>query len=177
MGVELAHMWGVPTLAGSFGTGAHALGWEAGMGGGKTSLLCALCGAETGSGMGLVRGSTLLYPEALVLDAELYQSVQNDAAELNTSSNYLALDVIQNVGPRGHYLRERHTREHFRKLDFSEVLRIPDQGGSYRDPFQVAREKTDWILENHNPEPMSELQQRELSRILEAAEKELGRKE
>jgi len=177
MGVELAHMWGVPTLAGSFGTGAHALGWEAGMGGGKTSLLCALCGAETGSGMGLVRGSTLLYPEALVLDAELYQSVQNDAAELNTSSNYLALDVIQAVGPRGHYLRERHTREHFRRLDFSEVLRISDQGGSYRDPFQVAREKTDWILENHHPEPLSDNQQKELTKIIQAAEKELSDKE
>jgi len=134
MGVELAHMWGVPTLAGTFGSGAHYLGWEAGMEAGKTSLLCALCGGETGSGMGLLRGSTLLYPEALVLDAELYHSVRADAAELNTSSDHLALDVIQAVGPRGHYLRERHTREHFRKLDFSEVLRVPDQGGSYRDP-------------------------------------------
>ncbi len=125
MGVELAHMWGVPTLAGTFGSGAHGLGWEHGMGGGNTSLLCALCGAETGSGMGLLRGSTLLYPEALVLDAELYYSVRENAAKLDTSPNYMALDVIQNVGPRGHYLRERHTREYFRKLGFSEVVNIP----------------------------------------------------
>jgi trimethylamine--corrinoid protein Co-methyltransferase len=177
MGVELAHMWGVPTLAGTFGSGAHSLGWEAGMGGGKTSLLCALCGAETGSGMGLLRGSTLLHPEALVLDAELYYSVRADAAELNTDPDNLALDVIQKVGPRGHYLKERHTREHFRKLDFSEVLYIPDQGGSYRDPFQVAREKTDWILENHHPEPLSEEQQTELTKIIKAAEKELTEEE
>jgi len=106
IGVELAHMWGVPTLAGSFGSGAHGLGWEHGMGGGTTSLLCALCGAETGSGMGLLRGSTLLYPEALVLDAELYNSVQENAAKLDTSPDFMALDVIRAVGPRGHYLRE-----------------------------------------------------------------------
>jgi len=174
IGVELAHMWGVPTLAGSFGSGAHGLGWEFGMGGGTTSFLCALCGAETGSGMGLLRGSTLLYPEALVLDAELYYSVQENAAKLDTSPDYMALDVIQAVGPRGHYLRERHTREYFRKLGFSEVVHIPDTGGSYRDPLDVAREKTDWILKNHYPEPLSEQQQTELSRIVAAAEKELS---
>jgi trimethylamine--corrinoid protein Co-methyltransferase len=174
IGVELAHMWGVPTLAGTFGSGAHALGWESGMGGGKASLLCALCGAETGSGMGLLRGSTLLIPEGLVLDAELYDSVRVNAAELNTESDYLALDVIKAVGPRGHYLRERHTREYFRKLGFSEIMYIPDKEATYRDPFQVAREKTDWILKNHHPEPLSDAQQLELTRILQAAEEELG---
>jgi trimethylamine--corrinoid protein Co-methyltransferase len=173
IGVELSHMWGVPTLAGTFGSGSHSLGWETGMGGGKTSLLCALCGAETGSGMGLVRGSTLLFPEALVLDRELYHSVRNDAAGLNTNPDHMALDVIQAVGPRGHYLREKHTREYFHKLEFSEVLRIPDKNGEYRDPFEVAQERTNWILENHHPEPLSEIQQNELTRIIEAAEREL----
>ena len=175
IGVELAHMWGVPTLAGTFGSGSHWMGWETGMGGGKTSFLCALCGAETGSGMGLIRGSTLLYPEALVLDRELYHSARNDAAELNISPDYMALDVIQTVGPRGHFLKEKHTRNHFRKLEFSEVLRIPAQDGGYRDPFEVAREKTDWILENHHPEPLSENQQSELTRIIKVAERELSR--
>ncbi len=177
IGVELAHMWGVPTLAGTFGSGAQDLGWEHSMGGGKTSLLCALCGAETGSGMGLLRGSTLLVPEALVLDAELYHAVQADLAELNTSPGYMALDVIDAVGPRGHFLRERHTREHFRKLGFSEVQHVPTKDGKYRDVFEVAREKTDWILENHHPEPLSDEQQKELSKIVKAAEKELKEKE
>jgi trimethylamine--corrinoid protein Co-methyltransferase len=177
IGVELSHMWGVPTLAGTFGSGSHSLGWETGMGGGTTSLLCALCGAETGSGMGLVRGSTLLYPEALVLDRELYHSVRNDAAGLNTSPDQMALDVIQAIGPRGHYLREKHTREYFHKLEFSDVLRIPDKNGEYREPFEVARERTDWILENHHPEPLSEKKQSELTRIVQAAERELSQED
>jgi trimethylamine--corrinoid protein Co-methyltransferase len=155
IGVELAHMWGVPTLAGMLGSDAHGLGWQSGMGGGTTALLCALCGAETGSGMGLLRGSTLLYPEALVLDRERYYSALHAAAGLDTSSGQMALDVIQRVGPRGHFLREKHTRNHFRKLSFSEVVNVPDTGGSYRDPLKVAKERTDWILENHHPEPLS----------------------
>ncbi len=173
MGVELAHMWGVPTLAGTFGWDATYPGWEASMSGGKTSLLCALCGAETGSGMGLLQGSTLLYPETLVLDSELYHSVRINAAELNTSPDYMALDVIQAVGPRGHYLKERHTRDYFRKLEFSELVHVYDNAGGYRDPVELAREKTDWILENHHPEPLSEIQKTELNRILQAADKEL----
>jgi trimethylamine--corrinoid protein Co-methyltransferase len=177
MGVELAHMWGVPTLAGTFGSGASYPGWEFSMSGGKPSLLCALCGAETGSGMGLLRGSTLLYPEALVLDAELYHNVRAEVAGLDTSRGEMALDVIQTVGPRGHYLGQPHTRDYMHKLDFSEVVLIPQQDGGYRDPLEVAREQTDWILENHHPEPLSEKQQIELSRILETAEDELSRKE
>jgi trimethylamine--corrinoid protein Co-methyltransferase len=173
MGVELAHMWGVPTLAGTFGMDATYPGWEAGMGGGRASLLCALCGAETGSGMGLLQGSTLLYPENLVLDAELYHSVRTNAAQLNTGTNYMALDVIQAVGPRGYYLKERHTRDYFRKLDFSDIVHVYDSAGGYRDPLEVAREKTDWILQNHHPEPLSEAKQSELKRILQAADREL----
>jgi trimethylamine--corrinoid protein Co-methyltransferase len=175
IGVELAHMWGVPTLAGMGGSDAHGLGWESGMGGGKSSLLSALCGAETGSGMGLLQGSTLLYPEALFLERELYHSVRDAVAGLDTSPGQMALDVIQTVGPRGHFLRERHTRDYFRKLSFSEVVHVADIGGSYRDPLEVAKEKTDWILENHHPKPLDEAQQTEFKRILQAAERELGR--
>jgi trimethylamine--corrinoid protein Co-methyltransferase len=170
-------MWGVPTLAGTFGGDARYPGWEIGLGAGKTSLLCALCGAETGSGMGLLQGSTLLYPEALILDVELYQSARADAAELDTSPDHLALDVIQAVGPRGHYLGQRHTRDYMRKLDYSEIFNVSQSDGGYRDPLEVAIEKTDWILENHHPEPLSESQQTELTRILETAENELSQKD
>ncbi|MCP4629951.1 MAG: hypothetical protein GY850_41555, partial [bacterium] len=69
--------------------------------------------------------------------------------------------------------KERHTREYFRKLDFSEVMYVADTGGSYRDPLEVAKERTDWILENHHPEPLDEAQQEEFKRILQAAEREL----
>jgi trimethylamine:corrinoid methyltransferase-like protein len=84
------------------------------------------------------------------------------------------LDVIHAVGPRGHYLRERHTRDYFHKMDLSEVVHVPDQDGSYRDPFDMARQKTDWILESHHPEPLSESQRAELASILESAENELS---
>ncbi len=177
IGVELAHMWGVPTLAGTYGSGAQSLGWESALHGGMASLLCALCGAETGSGMGLLDGSTILVPEALVLDAEQYFGIKENLEELNTAPEYMALDVIDAVGPRGHFLRERHTREFFRKLDFSDVMQVPAEEGKYREPLEVAREKTGWILENHHPEPLSDNQQDELKKIILIAENELTGRE
>jgi trimethylamine--corrinoid protein Co-methyltransferase len=174
VGVELAHMWGVPTLAGTFGGDAPQPGWEAATSGGVDLLLCALCGAETGNGLGLLKGSTLLYPEALVLDTDIYHHVRMDAAGLDTSREALALDVIKQVGPRGHFLRHRHTRDHVRQLEFSDLTAQPRKGGGYRDPLDVAREKTEWILAHHHPEPLEEAQQPELTRILEAADRELG---
>jgi hypothetical protein len=49
-----------------------------------------------------------------------------------------------------------------------------DAEGKYRDPLEVARERVKWILDNHQPEPLEEAQQAELTKILTAADKELG---
>lgn len=173
VGVELAHMWNVPTLAGVFGTDGRTPGWQTAAEAAAGLVLCALCGAETGSGLGLVESCNLLYPEALVLDSDIYQRVRFDVAGLATDRDALALDVIKAVGPRGHYLAQRHTREHMRRRHFSDLVAQVAEGGGYRDPLDVAREKTDWILQNHWPEALSEEQQHELTRIVAAAESEL----
>jgi trimethylamine--corrinoid protein Co-methyltransferase len=174
VGVELAHMWGVPTLIGAFGGDAIALGWESAKWVGASLTLCALLGAETGSGMGLLEGSTVLYPEAVVLDTDIYHHIRIAAAGLDTSAEALGLDVIKAVGPRGHFLGQKHTRAQLRQREFSDVTNQRAADGSYRDPVEVAREKTDWILANHQPEPLSDSQQAELKRILAAAERELA---
>jgi trimethylamine--corrinoid protein Co-methyltransferase len=174
VGVELAHAWGVPTLAGLFGTDAQMPGWQSAGEAAACLLLCALCGAETGSGLGLLESCTLLVPEAVVLDTDIYHRVRIDAAGLDTSREALALDVIKQVGPRGHFLRQRHTRDHMRKRQFSDLTAQLEEGGGYRDPIQVAREKVEWILEHHHPQPLEDAQQAELKRIIQAAERELG---
>jgi trimethylamine--corrinoid protein Co-methyltransferase len=174
VGVELAHMWGVPTLAAVFGPDAEEPGWESAKASASNLLMCALCGAETGSGMGLLAGCTVLYPEELVLDTDIYHQIRINAAGLDTSREEMALDIIKQVGPRGHYLSQRHTRSNMRQRRFSDITRQPGPDGSIRDPIEVAREKTDWILEHHHPEPLAGVQLAEMDRILQAAERELG---
>ncbi len=170
--VELAHYWGVPALAGIVATDAPAPGWQSGAEAVSCLLLCALCGAETGSGLGLLAGSTLLYPEALILDTDIYHRVRMDAAGLDTSREAMALDVIRAVGPRGHYLAQQHTRAHLRRRQFSPLTAQPGGGGAYRDPIEVAREQVEWILSNHVPEPLDMARQAEIARLLAAADRE-----
>lgn len=171
-GVELAHMWGVPTLA-AVGTSADESGWASALGMGANMLMVALCGADTASGIGLRETCTLLTKEALVLDAEIYDMARVEANGMDTSQGAFALDMIKSVGPRGNFLMEKETRQHIRNLEYSELTtQINDQGG-YRDPIDVAVEKTEWILENHHPTLLSEAQQSELKQILAAAEREL----
>ena len=173
IGTELAHMWGVPTLAG-IGTTAPTLDWESALGVAASILMCALCGAETASGLGLREVCTLLYPEALLLDNEAYETARFYASGFEFDPEDFALDVIKAVGPRGHFLAQKHTRKQMRRWEFSELMHQPKPGGGYRDPVEVAREKTEWILKNHHPQPLEEAKQAELKRILQAAERELG---
>jgi trimethylamine--corrinoid protein Co-methyltransferase len=107
------------------------------------------------------------------LDTDVYHSVRLNAAGLDTSREALALDVIKAVGPRGHFLGQKHTRTHMRQRQFSDLVAQHQEGGGYRDPVEVAREKASWILENHHPEPLEDARRVELQRILQAAEREL----
>ena len=172
VGVELAHNWGVPTLAG-VGTSANVSGWSSAVGIKATMLAVALCGADTASGIGLRETCTLLTKEALVLDAEMVEMTRIDARGVDTSQEALSLDMIKAVGPRGNFLKEKHTRTQVRELDYSELSHQTNREGGYRDPIQVARDKTAWILENHHPKPLEEEKQQELKLILAAAEREL----
>lgn len=166
IGVEMAHNWGVPTLAGVFATDGQVPGWQSAGDGTSSLLLCALAGADMGSGLGLLESCTLLYPEEILLDSDIYHRVRIEAAGLDTSADALALDIIKEVGPRGQFLRHRHTRENLRRRVFSDLTAQPAPGGNHRDPVAVAREKVDWILANHHPEPLRDDQIKELSRIL-----------
>lgn len=172
IGVELAHQWGVPSLAGVYGTDAPSPGWQAAEESATALMLCVLAGAETGSGMGLLDACTLLYPEQLVLDSDIYQRVRYDAEGVDTRPEALALEVIKEVGPRGQFLRHRHTRDNLRRRVYSDLTGQASPAGGFRDPLEVAREKAEGLLKYHQPEPLPEIQRKELKRILSLAERE-----
>jgi trimethylamine--corrinoid protein Co-methyltransferase len=177
IGVEMAHHWGVPTLAGVFATDGQFPGWQTAGDAESSLMLCALAGAETGAGLGLVESCKLLYPEELILDSDIYHRIRMEAAGIDTRREALALNVIKAVGPRSHYLGQRHTRDHMRKRVLSDVANQSSPSGGMRDPIEVAREKAEWILNNHHPQALEPNQQKELTRILAGADRETGGRE
>jgi trimethylamine--corrinoid protein Co-methyltransferase len=173
--VEMAHHWGLPSFGGAFGTESAEVGtWQAAADVARDPLLVAMAGAEWVTGIGLNRSFTLLHPEAIILDDDLYHRARYAMMRVEISSETLALDVIQSVGPGGHFLAQKHTRKHMRAVMKPAITQQMDQDGNYRDPLEVAREQVLWILNNYQPEPLEEAKKAELTRILSAADKELG---
>jgi trimethylamine--corrinoid protein Co-methyltransferase len=172
--VEMAHHWGVPSLAACFGTDSAVAGtWLAASDVALDPLLGGLSGAELVTGMGLDRTYTLMYPEGIFLDNELYQRARYSLMAMGIDDETLALDVIAAVGPGGHYLAEEHTRRHM-KTSLVRGLEHDLAGGRFRDPLEVAREKAASVRANHHPEPLEAAKAVELTRILEAARAAIG---
>lgn len=172
--VEMAHHWGMSSLGACYGTDAHEPGtWQGAAEVALDPFLAGLVGAEIVTGMGLSETYTLLYPEQIILDDDLYQRARYQLMNLDVNKETLALDTVHAVGPGGHYLGQRHTRNHMRESLVRGVVHQLGADGKYRDARQVAIEKADWIRKNHQPEPLEATKQAELMRILAAADKEL----
>jgi trimethylamine--corrinoid protein Co-methyltransferase len=172
--IDMAHRWGVSTLGGAYGTESQTPGtWQSVAEVALDPLLVGLSGSELVTGMGLVATYMVLYPESIILDADLYHRARYALMEVEVNAETLALDVINAVGPRGHFLAQKHTRKHMRNAVKMPLTYEKKPDGGYRDPVEVAREKADWILKNYQPAPLEEGKQKELSRILRAADKEI----
>jgi trimethylamine--corrinoid protein Co-methyltransferase len=173
--VDMAHHWGMPSFGGAFGTESEEPGtWRAAADVAMDPLLISLAGVEWVTGIGLNRSFTLLYPEAIIMDDELYHRARYALMAMDVSDETLALDVIQKVGPGGHYLAQKHTRKHMRTAMKPGLGHQTDAEGKYRDPLEVSRERVRWILDNYQPEPLEKAEQAELAKILTAADEEIG---
>lgn len=174
--IDMAHYWKMPVLGGCYGTDSKAAGtWQAAAEVALDPFTVALAGAETVTGIGLADTYTLLYPEAIILDADIYHRARYQLAMMEVSPETLAVDVIEAVGPGGHFLGQKHTRQYMRDAMKRAITHEVDANGKYRDPVEAARDQVNWILENYHPEPLENSKQAELNRILKAADKELNR--
>jgi trimethylamine--corrinoid protein Co-methyltransferase len=176
--VQLAHAWNVPSLGGgSTSSDAKDIGWESGTDGGFGSAFIALSGGEVCGYLGMLGSSMILYPEQIILEHETCLHALELFQEYEFNEQAMALDVIAKVGPGGHYLREKHTRQHIRDFRYSPFLWHKDEQGNPSPPRDVALEEFKRINETHQPEPLPERVLKELDQILAAADrtaKDLG---
>jgi trimethylamine--corrinoid protein Co-methyltransferase len=175
--VQLAHDWGVPVLAGAFGMdAAEPATWELGRDSVYTALMVPLAGADMITGGGMLKASTLLVPEQLIYDDEIYHTHRVLLEGVETTAEALAVDVIRAVGPRGHFLGQKHTRRHLRDIWIPALThpRPSAPGQSQPDIQRRAKAELDRILAEHEPAPLARAAQDELRAILEAAQQDLG---
>jgi trimethylamine--corrinoid protein Co-methyltransferase len=169
----LADFYDVPLSMGSFATGAKEPDWQAGIENSLSTLMAALVMSDMLLGVGLLHGSRIWSYEQLLMDCEILDIVHEMMKGIDVNSETLALEVIDAVGPAGHFLAQTHTRDHMRRRWVPTLMdRRPysvweqDRSGAR----EWAREKAQHILHSHHPAPLDPALDRELSRIIEATQ-------
>jgi len=173
--VDLVHHLGLPSQHGcGGGTDTESPGtWTEAAEVASSLTMAARSGSELVVGLGLTDNGRLWTAEDLLLDDQLYHQARYSVMGVALGDEEFALDVIDAVGPGGHFLAQAHTRQHMRETFVRGLTCEPDPGGGYRPPLEVARERARDIVEHYEPEPLDEAKAAALRRILAAADAEL----
>ena len=169
---RLGHAWGVPHLCGPSVSGDEAnIGWGFGSRAGIGAALLSGTEAEISGDLGgLLDSYTVLEPHFIVLQHELVMTARRMLEELPGDAD-LALDVIRDVGPRGHYLAHAHTRAHVRGFP----LPLRRRGAGKASAEEAARAEFARLAREHEPAPLPADVLAELDRILADAERDAER--
>jgi trimethylamine--corrinoid protein Co-methyltransferase len=121
---QLGHYYNLPVMCCSGSNDDNEPGgWLAGKEYTVDAFSAALTGAELVSSMGLLENYTLLYPEKIIFDNEIFYSVKALSEGIQTDSDTasVAIKEIIEVGHEGHFLDRDYTRENIRKLWQQEI--------------------------------------------------------
>lgn len=181
--VGMTRFYNIPGATLASDTGAklpsdQQTGYEKAM----ATLLYAQAGASYIAGAGGIDDESGFSIEQLLIDDEVQGMVARFLRGITVNEETLAADLIQKIGPLpGNYLREAHTKKWWKQEQFLPTL-------SYRLSFEEwvrdgskdvaarAKEKAKEILSTHHVPPLPEDVDREISKILLAAEKEKCKK-
>jgi len=158
---QLAHFYQVPIYNSAGMTEAKVPDIQAGIEKAQSVIQVALAGANFihhAAGM-LEDMSTIAY-EQFVIDNEILGMAMRAVRGIEVNDETLALDVIDRVGPGGHYLMDEHTLRHMRTEHYypSAVFdrkgrEMWEQAGA-SDAWARAKEIARRILKEHGPEPL-----------------------
>ena len=131
--IEMAkQVYGLPTQGGGLGGDAKAPDFQEGSEGG--GVLDALLGADSLVGLGCFDGAQATSLATIVLHHDAAGMVKQRVRRTPFDAADCLLDDIRAVGPGGHYLGRRSTREHARDAWQPRVLR--------RGSFEASRGRT-----------------------------------
>jgi len=172
---QLARSYGLPSAIGTFATGAKLSDWQAGTENGLSGTSSWLAGADMLCGAGLLYGARVYSPTQLLLDAELFDAIAGMARGFGVSDDELAAEVIEEVGPGGHFLAADHTLRHMRELWQSRLFSRESweewEAEGRPEPRDRARERARQILAEHRPHPLPDGVDGRLIEVIERHER------
>jgi trimethylamine--corrinoid protein Co-methyltransferase len=178
--IEMARYYELPVEGSGGGTDTHGPGIQATLERAMNAMLPMLSWPDLMVGAGLLGGSMILSLEQLIIDAEMFRMSKQAHRGILTHDEKLLDEVIQRVGPGGHFLGEKSTRSNLRsgewlipRLGFHDTLQSWENAGKI-DVMEEAREKVEHILSTHKPLPLGEDVEMELDKIMKKAQENSG---
>jgi len=141
-------------------------------------MLPALAGANLIYGLGMIESGMTFDFGQLVMDNEFAGMIKLCVGGIPVSDETLALDVIGEVGPFGHFLSHDHTMTHMREQSQPTLIdrRVREdwaESGSTSIQDRAMAKARD-ILETHQPDPLPDGAAEGMAAIIRDAERELG---
>ncbi len=152
-GAQMAQFYHLPFYATGGMTDSNVIDAQCGYESSITSLLCALAGANfIHDAAGLMEFALTMSYEKLVIDNEILGMVMRAVKGIDVSDETLAFDLLKEVGPGGHFVSRKHTRNHMRKEHYhptlsNRKLRERWEKLGSKDTFMRAKEQVQEILE------------------------------
>lgn len=157
---QLAQYYRLPLYNSGGTTDSKLPDFQAGFEKGLTLVLAALAGANyIHHAAGIIDSLMTVSAEQYVLDDEVIGAVRRVMKGIEIDDDRLAEDVIDEVGPGGHYLAEAHTLKYMRSEFF--YTTIASRGGRAQwedagslDAREKARKRAQELLARHVPDPL-----------------------
>jgi trimethylamine--corrinoid protein Co-methyltransferase len=159
-GWDLAHYYGVPTFGAAGCSDAKVFDAQAAAEAALTLFENALNGANLIHDVGYLDCAMTGSLELVAFCDDVIGWLRRYLRKLEISEETLALDVIHEVGPDGHFIETEHTLRHVREdwrptlLDRLPFYRWAKDGASTLE--QRANQHVIEIIKNHRAEPLAE---------------------
>ncbi len=172
---EMNHYYGIPIFAFSGCSDAKIFDQQASAEGAIWMMLTALGGGNLIHDVGYVEsGMTASYDQIVAMD-EVAGLVKRFVGGIEIDTETLALDVIDQVGPSGHYLEHEHTYHYFRENWVPKLFdRAPREQWESEGQLTLGDKvnaKVRQIFENHQAETLDPDIAQTLEKIIQKAEK------
>ena len=155
---QLGDYYDIPIYGHGGTTNAYTMDFQAGMESALTLYGAVLTGQNFVHDLGFAGRGDVGSLELITLTDEMIEMVQHAVEGMPVNGETLALDVIQNVDHGDNFLAESHTKEHGREALYLPELLDAVEESQWEDNRSVekAREKTERLLAEANPDPVSE---------------------
>ncbi len=175
---EVANSFNLPSWGLAGATDSKLLDVQSGLESAFSILSQGLSGLNLIHDVGYMASGMACSLEQLVMGNEVVGMTRRFVQGIKVTKETLARQIIEDVGPGGHFLVQPHTREHFKEELWSSRLFNRQNIETWNATGQLTmadrvKEQIEHLTQTHTPEPLSDKVISELERLQKEGEKEI----